>query len=136
MPRDPTNLGELEFALLEHIWSHGGCDVKVAHRAVGAPREITLNTVQSAMKRLWEKALLKRKKEGHAYVYSAAVNRRELTEMMVGQLVDQVAGSRMDVALQAFVSLAHRAGTDTLDTLEELIARQRAQEETEDGENS
>ena len=131
MTRDPTHLGDLELAILEHIWCSGGCDVKLAYRAIGEPRGITLNTVQSAMKRLWEKDLLHREKDGHAYFYTAAIDRRALTERLVAELVDQVAGSQMDVALQAFVSLAHRAGDDTLNALEELIARRRAEEEAD-----
>lgn len=127
MSKDPTNLGELELAIMKHIWSEGSCEVKDAHSAVGAARDITLNTVQSTMKRLWEKRLLRREKEGHAFVYSPALDRRELTELMVGNLIDHVADSRIDIALQAFVSLANRAGSDTLDTLEGLIARQRAE---------
>ncbi len=104
-------------------------EVKSAHTAVGVPRDITLNTVQSTMKRLWEKGLLEREKEGHAYVYYAKLSRRDLTELMVGELVDQVTGSQMEVALQAFVNLAERAGEDTLGRLEQLVAARRAEDE-------
>lgn len=128
MTTKKPHLGELELALLEFLWDGGEANVKDAHRSVGIPREITHNTVQSAMKRLWEKDLLHRTKQGHAYVYSPRVTRRELTETMVDDLVRQVTGSKMDVALQAFVNLAERAGDDTLDRLEELIAERRAEE--------
>lgn len=126
MAHDPTNLGELEMALLEYLWKSEAREVKQAYQVVGKPRQITLNTVQSAMKRLWEKGLLDRHKEGHAYVYTARVDRRGLTEMMVSQLVDQVTGSQFEVALQAFVNLADRAGDDTLARLEQLVAARRA----------
>ena len=129
MSRDATNLGELEMAVMEHVWEQGSTDVKVAHRAIGARRAITPNTVQSTLKRLWEKGLLERHKEGHAYVYGARVDRRQLTERLVGELVDQVAGARIDVALEAFVNLADQAGDDTLAALEHLVARRRADQE-------
>lgn len=130
MKKDPTNLGELEMALLEYLWEHESSGVKQAHRVIGTPRQITLNTVQSAMKRLWEKGLLDRRKDGHAYIYSPKIDRRGLTEMMVGQLLDQVTGPRMDVALQAFVNLANQAGEETLDRLEELVAAKREADES------
>lgn len=112
-------------AVLEHVWEVGPTDVKTAHRTIGPARGITHNTVQSTFKRLWEKGLFSRVKEGHAYVYDALIDRRELTELMVASLVDQVAGSEIGVALEAFVNLADRAGDDTLDALEALIAARR-----------
>lgn len=129
MVKTPTNLGELEFAILEFIWEQGACSVKTAHKAVGQRRDSSHNTVQSAMKRLYEKKLLQRHKEGHAYIYRARIDRRGLTEMMIGQLVEDVTGTRIDVALQAFVDIADDTGDDTLAKLEELIARRREQQE-------
>lgn len=130
MSSNPLNLGDLEWAILEHLWERGPETVKTTHQLVGIPREITLNTVQSAMKRLWEKELLDRKKSGHAYVYRTRMNRRGLTELMVGQLIDRISDEKMEVALQAFVDLADSAGEETLDRLEKLVAaRRRADEE-------
>jgi predicted transcriptional regulator len=125
MKQDVANLGELEMAVLEHVWETGPTDVKTAHERIGPRRGITHNTVQSTFKRLWEKGLFSRAKQGHAYIYDARVDRRQLTELMVASLVDQVAGSEIGVALEAFVNLADRAGDDTLDELEALIAARR-----------
>lgn len=71
MKADISNLGDLEMAVLEYVWEEGESDVKAAHRVIGAERGITHNTVQSTFKRLWEKGLLSRYEEGHAYVYEA-----------------------------------------------------------------
>jgi predicted transcriptional regulator len=130
MNADLSNLGDLEMAVLEYVWKHHECDVKTAYRDIGEERGITHNTVQSTFKRLWEKGLLSRHKEGHAYIYTQQVSRRQLTELMVGDLVDQVAGAEMQVALEAFVNLADRAGEESLEALEALVAaRRRAQNE-------
>lgn len=130
MEADVSNLGELEMAVLEYVWKRGSSDVKKAHGDVGTERGITHNTVQSTFKRLWEKGLLSREKDGHAYVYSPRIDRKQLTEIMVGELVDQVAGTDVQVALEAFVNLADRAGDDTLAALESLVAaRRRAEDE-------
>ena len=122
-------LGDLEMAVMELVWSAGPCDPKGAFAALGPERGITHNTVQSTLKRLWEKGLLEREKDGHAFVYSAAVTRRELTERMIGELVEEVAKDRVHVALEAFVNLAERAGDETLDELERLIALRRRGDE-------
>lgn len=132
MEPNVTNLGELERAVLEFVWENGECDVKSAYAAIGEEREITHNTVQSTFKRLWEKGLLSRWKEGHAYIYSPRVDRSELTELLMGELVDEVAGAKIQVALEAFVNLADRAGEGTLEQLEELIAARRSHRDQDD----
>ncbi|MGM0574908.1 MAG: BlaI/MecI/CopY family transcriptional regulator [Myxococcota bacterium] len=126
----PSRLGELEIAVMEHVWEHGPTDVRAAHAVIGADRGITHNTVQSTFKRLADKGLLRREKRSHAYVYSALVDRRALTERVVGEMVDQVSGGRVEIALEAFVDFADHAGEDTLDRLERLIAARRAEEES------
>ena len=118
-------LGDLELEVLEHVWQHGEVEIKSAHQDLGEPRGITHNTVQSAFKRLWEKKLLQRRKVGHAHLYSSKISRQELTERLVGELIEQVAGPSPSVALEAFVNLAERAGEDTLAELEELVSRRR-----------
>ena len=129
MQTDVSNLGELEMTVLDYVWEHEESDVKTAWSHIGEERGITHNTVQSTFKRLWEKGLLARQKEGHAYVYTPEVDRCQLTELMVGELVEQVAGSDVQVALEAFVNLADRAGEDTLNALEKLVASRRQAQE-------
>ena len=132
MNAEISNLGDLEMSVLQYVWDHDECDVKAAHADIGTERGITHNTVQSTFKRLFEKGLLTRRKEGHAYIYAARIDQQQLTELMVGDLVEQVAGSELDVALEAFVNLADRAGRDTLQTLERLVAARRAQQRDSD----
>jgi len=125
---DISNLGELEMLVMDFAWSNGETHVKNAHAELGVSRGITHNTVQSTFKRLHEKGHLARRKESHAYLYSARITRTQLTEFMVRDLVDQVAGVGIREALQAFVNLAEHDGSDSLEALERLVAeRRRAQ---------
>lgn len=55
-------LGELEMAVLEHLWSNGEFDAKSVHAALGKVRGISHNTIQSTLERLFKKKLLARKK--------------------------------------------------------------------------
>ncbi len=119
------SLGDLERAVLSFLWSHGPADVKAVHRAVGARRDITLNTVQSTMERLYRKDLLSREKVSHAFVYSTAVTREELGAALVHDAVRNVLGSDTEPMLSAFVDLTARSGDDALARLEELIAERR-----------
>ncbi|MFB6351694.1 MAG: BlaI/MecI/CopY family transcriptional regulator [Bradymonadaceae bacterium] len=119
------NLGDLELAVLQYVWREGPSDVKTVHAALGPEREISHNTVQSALKRLYEKELLTRHKDGHAYVYSPRLDREEVTERRVAEVVEQLADGELDVALTAFVNFAERAGDETLERLEALVARRK-----------
>lgn len=118
-------LGELETAVLEHVWASGPCDVKAVHRALGAPRGITLNTVQSAMERLFRKGLLTREKVSHAYVYSPRQSREEHGAQVVQDVVSRLLDGEAIPVLQAFVDVAARSDAANLDRLERLIAERK-----------
>lgn len=124
MPPLPR-LGELETAVLERLWSSGASDVKAVHHSIGEPRGITLNTVQSAMERLFRKGLLTREKVSHAYVYSPRQSREELGARVVQDVVARLLRGEAAPVLEAFVDLAVRTDASNLDRLEELIARKR-----------
>ncbi len=115
-------LGELELAVMDRLWQCDSGDVQSLHRAIGTRRGITLNTVQSTLKRLHEKGLLARRKVSHAYVYSPACSRAELTRAVLGKVVGELADGEPDAMLTAFVDLTERAGPEQLERLERLVA--------------
>ena len=113
--------------MLDHVWRHADTDVKIAHAAIGEHRGITPNTVQSALKRLHEKGLLRRRKVSHAYLYSAACTREEFHRRLISEVVELVMDGAPDAMVSAFVDLTERAGPEHLEHLERLVeARLRA----------
>jgi predicted transcriptional regulator len=124
---DVPPLGDLEIAVLEDIWRFGASDAKTVYERVGRSRSIALNTVQSALERLFRKHILQREKISHAYEYSAKLSRPELIHKLVESTVRRVAGPQPDAVLSAFADLAARADDDQLKRLEEMIARRRAE---------
>lgn len=120
-------LGELELAILDDLWAQGPDDAKGVHARIGRRRGITLNTVQSAMKRLHEKHLLQREKVSHAYVYRPALDATQFHRTVVEDALTPVLDGEADAMVAAFVDLAERAGEDTLARLEKLVAKRRRQ---------
>ena len=118
----PPFLGELELAVMDHLWTHGGCDAKQVHRAVGRGRRITLNTIQSTLKRLFEKEFLVREKVSHAHIYSPRLNRAEFNRSALQEVVRTLMGGQSDAMLSAFIGVAERVGPEQLEHLELLIA--------------
>ena len=127
-PIRPPLLGELESAVMNHLWSGGDGEAKDVHAKLGARRGITLNTVQSTLKRLYEKGLLARDKVSHAHVYRARVTREDFHRGLLAELVGDMMHHGADSLVSAFVDLADRAGPSTLLRLEELVAARRREQ--------
>ena len=118
-------LGDLEEAVLEHLWTVGESDVQKAHRAVGKRRGSSINTVGSALERLFRKNLVSREKVSHAYRYRACMDRAAFRAM---RLLDAAGGARAlasEGVLAAFVDLVADADEEALEHLEELISKRR-----------
>ncbi len=126
-PVRPPLLGELESSVMEFLWEGGEGEAKAVHKALGKARGITLNTIGSTLKRLFEKGLLARDKVSHAHVYRPAIRREEFQRGALGKLVGALMGGEADAMVSAFVDLAERAGPEHLERLENLVsARRRA----------
>ena len=123
--RRRLSLGALEMAVLDRLWAERASDVAAMHAAVGAPRGLASNTIQSTLERLHRKGLAARVKVGRAYEYRALVSRGEwLTETLSG-LLDAMPGADAGLVLSAFVDLAERTGETSLEALEALVQRRR-----------
>ncbi len=116
------SLGDLERAVLECLWAEGARTPNEVHAAIGESRGISVNTVSSALKRLFEKELLHREKVSHSYTYSAAVTREELQRQLIGALSTQFEEEDGYSFISAFVDLAAARGVPMLRRLESLIA--------------
>jgi predicted transcriptional regulator len=124
-----TWLGELERAVLDHLWVAGPASVKAVHTAVGAPRRISPKTVHSALERLVRKGLVQRRKLGRAHEYAALLSRREWMARRLGGLAGEVPGTPPETLLAAFVDLTERAGAEHLAELERLVRERRRRRE-------
>jgi predicted transcriptional regulator len=124
-PIRPPLLGELEAAVMNHLWTGGEGEAKSVHAVLGKRRDITLNTIQSTLKRLFEKGLLDRDKVSHAHVYRPRVSREEFHRGLLGVLVGDLMRGHADAVVSAFVDLTERAGPEHLAHLEALVSARR-----------
>jgi predicted transcriptional regulator len=118
-------LGELERAVLDRLWSDGPADVRTMHRAVGQPRGITPNTIQSTLERLHRKGFATRRKRGRAYLYGASLTRREWLSNAVEELVRGLPGAGAGTIVSAFVDVLERTSEDQLEELERRVRERR-----------
>jgi predicted transcriptional regulator len=118
-------LGPLEEAVLEHLWRRGESDVIGAHAAISSRSGVSINTVGSALERLYRKGLASRRKLSHAYLYSVTVSR---DDFLARRLVEGAGGLKSLARtglLASFVDLVTEADHTALDELEQLIAKKR-----------
>jgi predicted transcriptional regulator len=118
-------LGELETAVLEHLWDHGAADARDVQRRLGEARGITLNTIQSTLERLHRKLLLLREKHGHAYRYAPAVTREGFRARAIADAAGELRGAAAEGVIAAFVELAARADGANLDRLARVVEAAR-----------
>jgi len=118
-------LGELETSVLDHLWTTCEEDAKAVHAALGARRGITLNTIQSTLKRLFEKGLLDRRKVSHAHLYAPRLSRADFQRTMLEDVIGRVLHGEASTLAMTFVDVAERAGEEHLAELERLISERR-----------
>jgi predicted transcriptional regulator len=88
-------LGDLEQAIMRHIWPCGesGCLATEVQQGLEQVRPIALTTVLTTLDRLHDKGILLRVKEGKAYRYRAALTEEQLQQRIVegvlGDLISQ-----------------------------------------------
>lgn len=119
-------LGDLEKQVLLYLWRIESADAKGVHAHFRKRRGGSLNTIQSTLDRLYKKGLLARHKEGHAFQYQAAVDRKAFIGSLIQEVADEFSKGDDDM-LAAFVSFSAELDSKHLDRLEELIRRYREQ---------
>lgn len=125
-PRVPR-LGDLEQAVLEHLWTVSDADVNETHVALGKKRGIKPNTVGSALERLHRKGLVGREKVSHAYRYRAALTKDAFAARRMLEAAGNAKALTRTGLLSAFVDLIADVDEASLDRLEALIEHRRTE---------
>lgn len=136
MPRrqpDLPHLGELELAVLHHFWAIEGADADVqeVHAAIGRARGITVNTVGSAVERMYRKGVLRREKISHAFRYRPVLDQEAFRARKVVEAAGGLQALGKSGLLAAFVDLVADADRDALAHLEQLVRSKRATDDSE-----
>ncbi len=121
-------LGPLEAEVLRLVWEKGEAGVDDVHQALLASREIAYTTVMTVMTRLAAKGVLRRRKEGRAYVYQAAVDRTAMAGSSLRDWAERFFGGRVVPAVSFLL------GNEKL-TPSDVAELKRLVEELEKGES-
>jgi len=122
-----TSLFDLEAEIMELVWFAGWEEFAVSdvHVALEGRREIAYTTVMTTVSRLFDKELLRRRKEGRRYVYVPAMSRAQFIEAMTREVLNALPPLGQETAVAMLVERVAEADDEELARIEALIQARR-----------
>ncbi len=114
-------LGPLETDIMQIIWRDERSTVKKVHRKLSQQREIAYTTVMTTMSRLAEKGVLRRHREGLAYVYTPAISESDFVTMVVQQVLDGLLDDYSTTAVDYMIDYLARRNPNELRRIQKTI---------------
>ena len=116
-------LGELETRVMDLLWEEHPLSVRAACARLRGDHAYT--TIMTTMDRLHKKRLLRREKDGNAFLYEPAMDRAEYQRRVVAAALSPLFEHGAAPVLAAFVEVAADLDEKHLAQLEQLIASHR-----------
>ena len=115
-----SRLGELERAVMDHLWgSDGPQTVRQVHEALAVRRDLAYTTVMTVLQRLARKNLVQQIRDDRAHRYAPSYGRDELIAgLMVDALAEAADTGGRRAALMHFVG---RVGADEAQALRRAL---------------
>jgi len=129
IPR-PKNLGEVEQAVLEHVWAHGPCSAQACREALAATRPMKESTIRTVLRRLEEKGYVSHTIEGRTFIFSASQDRQNVAVRAVKSIIDRFCGGSAE---ELVIGMVDHAVLDRkqLERLTRKIAEQKKSQKQE-----
>lgn len=85
-----TVMGELEAEVMETIWGSGEATARQVLDELGTKRKIAYNTVNTILKRLVDKGLLKQELNGRTFSFIPTISSEALKETVVKKTINSL----------------------------------------------
>ena len=126
-----AGLGELERAVMEHLWSSTEPQtVRQVHDALSRERELAYTTVMTVLQRLAKKRLVVQQRDDRAHRYTPVHQREELVASLMVDALKQA--DRSEGRAAALVHFVERVGPDEAAALREALAALESREADEE----
>jgi predicted transcriptional regulator len=112
--------------VLEETWRRGEVSVRDIYRAFD--ERVAYTTLMTVLDRLFRKNLLARRRDGRAYLYSAAISRQEFERTIKADVVDGLLGhgaDEVEPVLACIVDTITQRDRELLDELDRLIQEKK-----------
>lgn len=118
-------LGDLEAEIMEIIWLSDYISVRDVFEQLKEKRKIAYTTVMTVMTRLSDKGLLKKKKDGNAFLYKAVYSREMFTQSTVSKIIKGVFEDLSAPAMAGFVDSIGEEEAEKIRELSKLIDKKK-----------
>jgi predicted transcriptional regulator len=116
-----SGLGELERAVMDHLWDADQPQtVRQVHYALAVRRDLAYTTVMTVLQRLARKNLVLQLRDDRAHRYAPTHGRDDLVAGLMVDALDQAADSGDRRA--ALMNFVERVGADEADALRSALA--------------
>ena len=99
--KNAVGLTRLELEIMQVIWKRGASNVAEVQQGMG--RALAYTTVQTVLNTLHRKGKLKRRLDGRAFVYTAAVTESKALKYAVRDLVDRMFGGSSEELVMSLI---------------------------------
>lgn len=124
----PISLGPVETEVMYLMWDLGKASVRDVYRILIKKREIAYTTVMSIMSNLFTKGVLKRHRQGRAYIYVPTFSKDQFAQDRMTKIADSILDHFTNPSLTYLVDRLAQIDPHRLDELEEAITRLRNRE--------
>jgi predicted transcriptional regulator len=125
-----NQLGDLQHAIMQVLWTQGEATAADVHRALLDERGLAPTTIATMLAKMERKGVVSHRTEGRKYVYHPTVSETEVRRSMLGDLTDRL----FDGSVAAVVThLLEEREIDAreLDELRRLIAEAQENQEAQ-----
>jgi predicted transcriptional regulator len=122
-------LGDLEADIMEIVWKKGEVTVRSVFQILKDDRELAYTTVMTVMSRLADKGLLRKIKEGAAFVYKATSTRDEFTQSTLKKILNELLQDFAAPAISQFIDSVEDVDPDKMEELARLIEAKRRRQD-------
>ena len=105
-PARLKNLGDVEQAVMDYIWTHGPATSEACRAALAASRPMKDSTIRTVLRRLEEKGYLRHEVEGRTFIYKASDARQNVAVHAVKGIIDRFCGGSAEQLLLGMVDNA------------------------------
>ena len=118
--RKSEHLTRLELEIMNVLWDTGAANVQTVQQNL--ERELAYTTVQTMLNILHRKGKVKRTLKDRAYLYKAAVSRKQVVSHTISDLVDRLFGGSAESLVMSLVETKH-LNAEKLARLNKLVAK-------------
>lgn len=119
-----TELGNLEQAVMEALWTCGECPAAQVHQQVSQKHQVALTTVVTTLERLRRKGIVERTGTRRSYRYRAKYQRDQLERRIVAEALAHLERHFPEALATYFCRVPEQASPDTIRQWVEEIRKQ------------